>query len=551
MTKTGIFLCVCPSATSAIDIEKTAKSIELADRVVYPYRYLCSQRGLRFLDDCIDKDKLDRIFIVACSEDIHRRVFDRASLSKGTRIEYIDIGKVKDEKGLIDLIKERLKGDIGQTIKEEVMTREVLVVGGGVGGVQAALDIAEEGYKVYVVERTLSVGGVMAQLDKTFPTMDCSICILGPKLVDAGKTPNIELITNADIKNITGKAGDFNVEVEIQPRYVDMEKCNGCSACVEVCPVILPNEWDLNLKPRKCIYVMFAQSVPLRYTIDKEKCIECELCKKVCELDAINLDEEPKRRTLNVGAIVLATGTQTFDASRKKQYGYGRIKNVVTNMEFERIICASGPTSGELLRPDGKHIKKVAFIQCVGSRDIHFHEYCSSYCCMASIKEGRLVMEHDPDAEVWIFYNDLRAFGKGFEELYVRSEKEGIKFIRGLPGEIRENAETEDPIVTFEDTKTGKVSEIGFDMVVLAVALEPSEQNPRLAEMLDLEIDPHGFFKELNSTSRPLETSNRGVFLAGTCQGPKDIPETVAQASGTAAKVCTLFSEINQPAKRL
>ncbi|MEW6615350.1 MAG: CoB--CoM heterodisulfide reductase iron-sulfur subunit A family protein [Thermodesulfobacteriota bacterium] len=551
MNKTGIFLCTCPSATSAIDIEKTAKSLDLPNTVVRSYRYLCSQRGLRFLDDCIDKDKLDRIFIVACPEDIHRRVFDRASLSKGLRIEYIDIGKVKDEKNLIDSIKERLKEGEGEIVKEEVMTRDVLVIGGGVGGVQAALDIAEEGYKVYVLEKTLSVGGVMAQLDKTFPTMDCSICILGPKLVDAGKHPEIELITNADIKNITGKAGDFNVEVEIQPRYVDMEKCNGCSACVEVCPVILPNEWDLNLKPRKCIYVMFAQSVPLRYTIDKEKCIECELCKKVCELDAINLNEEPKSRTLHVGAIVVATGTQTFDASRKEQYGYGRVRNVVTNIEFERIVCASGPTSGELIRPDGKHIKKVAFIQCVGSRDLHFHEYCSFYCCMASIKEGRLVMEHAQDAEVWIFYNDLRAFGKGFEELYVRSEKEGMKFIKGLPGEIRENPVTENPIVVFEDPKNGKHSEIEFDMVVLALALEPSKQNPRLAEMLGLEVDCHGFFKELDSTSRPLETSNRGVFLAGTCQGPKDIPETVAQASGAAAKVCTLFSQINRTTKSL
>ncbi|MFH2011252.1 MAG: CoB--CoM heterodisulfide reductase iron-sulfur subunit A family protein [Pseudomonadota bacterium] len=551
MNKTGIFLCTCPSVDSTIDIGKVSKSLDLSNTVVYPYKYLCSERGLRFLNDCINKDNLDRLLIIACSDDIHRRVFEKASLSKTPGIEYIDIGKVKNEKDLIASIKKRLKKDKEKTVKEEVKSRDVLVIGGGVGGVQAALDIAEEGYKVYVVEKTLSIGGIMAQLDKTFPTMDCSICILGPKLVDAGKHASIELITNAEIKSITGKAGDFNVAVEVQPRYVDMEKCNGCSACVEVCPVILPNEWDLNLKSRKCIYVMFAQSVPLRYTIDKEKCIECGLCKKVCELDAIDLDEKPKMMNLKVGAIILSTGTQTFDATRKKQYGYGRLKNIVTNIEFERIICASGPTSGELIRPDGKHIKKVAFIQCVGSRDLNFHEYCSFYCCMASIKEGRLVMEHTPDAEVWVFYNDIRAFGKGFEELYVRSEKEGMKFIRGLPGEIRENAETQNPIIVYEDTKTGKINEVEFDMVVLAVALEPLEQNARLAEMLDLEIDSYGFFKELDSTSRPLETSNKGVFLAGTCQGPRDIPQTVAQASGAAAKVSTLFSEINQTAKML
>ena len=545
MKKTGVFLCQCPYTASAVDIEKTTKSMDFPNTVVYSHKYLCSQRGLSFLSRRMDEDKLDHILIAACSEDTHRNIFTKVPSLKKPGIEYVDMEKVKGEEGLIDLIKEKLKEDREQISEEKVLKKEALIIGGGVGGVQAALDIAEEGYKVYIVEGSLSIGGVMAQLDKTFPTMDCSICILGPKLVDVGKHPNIELLTNAEIKNITGGTGGFNVEVEIKPRYVDMEKCNGCSACIEVCPVILPNEWDLSLKPRKCIYVMFAQSVPLRYTIDKDKCIECELCKRVCELDAINLTEEPKTRTLNVGAIVISTGTQTFDASRKAQYGYGRIRNVFSNIEFERIICASGPTSGELIRPDGRHIKKVAFIQCVGSRDLNFHEYCSGYCCMASIKEGRLIMEHQQDADVWIFYNDIRAFGKGFEELYVRSKKEGMKFINGLPGEVREDPDTGNPVVIFEDPEDGKRREIEFDIVVLAVALEPSKESARIAEMLDLETDAHGFFKELHPTSRPLETDNKGVFLAGTCQGPKDIPETVAQASGAAAKVCVLFSGNN------
>ncbi len=543
MDKTGIFLCACPSSGFAFDLGKDAEIMDLPNTVVYSQKYLCSQKGLKFLCDRVEKDELDRVLIMACAEDVHRNTFNKLPQLKKTGIGYIDMDKVEDKEGLLDILKERLKKDGGRFPKEERMIKEVLIVGGGVGGVQAALDIAQAGYKVYVVESTLSIGGIMAQLDKTFPTMDCSICILGPKLVDVSKDLNIELITNARITSITGDAGNFNAEIEVRPRYVDMKKCNGCSACVEVCPVILPNEWDLNLKPRKCIYVMFAQSVPLRYTIDKEKCIECGLCTKVCELDAINLSEEPKTLTLKVGAIIVSTGTKTFDASRKGQYGYGRIRNVFTNIEFERIICASGPTSGELIRPDGKHIKKVAFIQCVGSRDVHFHEYCSVYCCLASIKEGRLVMEHEPDADVWIFYNDLRAFGKGFEELYVRSEKEGMKFIKGLPGEITENTDTGDPIVLFEDTKTGKVSEVAFDMVVLAVALEPSEETTRLAEILELETDRHGFIRSLHPASRPLETLRKGIYLAGTCQGPKDIPETVSQASGVAAKVCTLFSK--------
>ena len=542
MNKTGVFLCTCPATTTTIDMEKVAQGLDLPDATVYSHTYLCSQRGLKYMEKCIKDDKLNRIVIGACSENIHRNVFDGSRLLKEIGIEYIPVEGILDEEALLKRVQEVVKGERVQITQVKEKIKEVLVIGGGVGGVQAALDIAEGGYKVYLLEKTLSIGGAMAQLDKTFPTMDCSICILGPKLVDVSKHPNIELITHAEIKNITGDVGDFNVEVEIKPRYVDMEKCNGCSACVEVCPVILPNEWDLNLKPRKCIYIMFAQSVPLRYTIDKDKCIECELCKKVCELDAINLNEEPKSKTLHVGAIVVTTGTRTFDASKKEEYGYGRLKNVVTNIEFERIVCASGPTGGELIRPDGKHMKKVAFIQCVGSRDVHFHDYCSVYCCLASIKEARLVLEHDKDAEVWIFYNDVRACGKGFEELYVRSEKEGMNFIKGLPGEVREDTETGDPIVIYEGPKAGKYSELQVDMVVLAVALEPSEEIARLSEMLHLETDIHGFFKGLHPNSRPLETPNKGIFLAGTCQGPKDIPETVSQASGAAAKVCTLFS---------
>ncbi|MDY6854606.1 MAG: CoB--CoM heterodisulfide reductase iron-sulfur subunit A family protein [Thermodesulfobacteriota bacterium] len=546
MNKTGMFFCICPSVASAVDMQETAAKIEFSDTVIYSFRYLCSQRGIGFINGCIKKYGLDRIIIVACSRDFHMDVFKKAFCMNELKIDHIDTGKVINEDALVNLIREKLNETKKQAIEDKVIAQEVLVVGGGVAGVQVALDIAEEGYRVYVVESSPSIGGIMAQLDKTFPTMDCSICILGPKLVDASKHPNIELITNAEIKGIKGKPGDFTVEIEVKPRYVDMDKCNGCSACVEVCPVILPNEWDLNLKPRKCIYVMFAQSVPLRYTIDKQKCIECEMCKKVCELDAINLNEEPKTRLLNVGAIVICTGTKTFDAAKKGQYGYGRINNVVTNIEFERIICASGPTSGELLRPDGKQIKRVAFIQCVGSRDIHFHEYCSFYCCMASIKEARLVMEHEEDAEVWVFYNDLRAFGKGFEELYVRSKKEGMKFIRGLPGEVRADTKKGDPVLVFEDPKTGKQREAAFDMVVLAVALEPSYETIRLAKMLDLKTDSYGFIKELHPISRPLQTSNVGIFLAGTCQGPKDIPESVSQASGAAAKVCALFSQMKK-----
>ena len=340
------------------------------------------------------------------------------------------------------------------------VSREVLVVGGGVGGCQAALDLANAGFKVYLAETSLSIGGTMAQLDKTFPTLDCSICILGPKLVEVAAHPDIELLTYATLEGIAGEAGHFEVDLVIKPRYVNMSKCVGCGTCATVCPVIVPSRWNLGLKPRKCIRIIFAQAVPLRATIEREYCIDCQMCVKACEHQAINLLYKPTSRRLTVGAIVLATGARPFDPAIKSEYGYGRLGGVVTSLEYERLVCATGPTQGSLVTPAGRPAQRVAFIQCVGSRDRRFLPYCSGFCCTASIKQAMLALEHEPEAAVTIFYNDIRTSGKGFEELYQRARHAGVRFIKGLPGQIREG-EDGGPVIFYEDQRSGEAGAPG------------------------------------------------------------------------------------------
>jgi heterodisulfide reductase subunit A len=319
-----------------------------------------------------------------------------------------------------------------------------------------------------------------------------------------------------------------------------MSKCVGCGTCTTVCPVIVPSRWNLGLKPRKCIRIIFAQAVPLRATIEKDYCIDCQMCVAACEHQAINLLYRPSLRRLTVGAIVLATGARPFDPSIKSEYGYGRIPGVVTNLEFERIVCATGPTLGSLVTPDGRPVKRLAFIQCVGSRDRRFLPYCSGYCCTASIKEAMLALEHEPEAEVTIFYNDIRTSGKGFEELYLRARKAGVRFIKGLPGRISEDDQGR-PVIHFEDQERGGRSQLAVDMAVLAVGLEaPGEALP----FVDLAPakDELGFYQERHPILHPLESTVPGIFLAGTCHGPRDIAETVCQGSGVAARVMRLLA---------
>jgi heterodisulfide reductase subunit A len=428
-----------------------------------------------------------------------------------------------------------------------MVSKEALVIGASIVGIQVSIDLANMGYKVHLVESTPSIGGRMAQLDKTFPTNDCSICILAPKMIECHQHPNIDCLTYSEVTGISGSAGDFKAMVRKKARYVDHDRCTGCGNCVEKCPKKVPNEFDMELGPRKAIYIPFPQAVPKKMTIDAENCIylqkgKCRACEKACEANAIDFEQKDEVLELNVGAVVVCTGLDFYDMRNLPEYGYGKIANVVTAMEFERYLSASGPTLGHLKRPsDGKEPLKIGFIQCAGSRDVKHCLYCTGVCCMHSIKEAILTNEHNPQAESYIFYMDLRTAGKNFQEYLNRAGSEyNVNYIRSRPGRITEN-EKGDPVIWYEDTHDRKLRSLQVDLVVLAQALIASEGTKTVADTLSLRSDRFGFIEIPDPMTRPVDTSVKGIFACGFCQAPMDIPEGVAQASSAAARVAEML----------
>ncbi len=421
----------------------------------------------------------------------------------------------------------------------------VLIAGGGIAGIQSALDLAESGFRVYLLDSSPSIGGTMAQLDKTFPTNDCSMCIMAPKLVAAGRHFNIELITNAEVKGLSGQAGDFTVEVLKKARYIDTEKCTGCGVCAQRCPVDAISRFNERLSLQRAVYIPYPQAVPLTFVIDREKCIGCGLCKNLCLADAVKYEDKDDRATLKVGSIILAPGFEEFDAQLKREYGYGVFPNVVSSIQFERILSASGPYKGTVLRPsDGDPPKKIAFIQCVGSRDPHVgRDFCSSVCCMYATKEAVIAKEHaGKDLDATIFFMDIRAHGKDFDRYYERAQKEyGVRYIRARVANIEELPKTRSLSIKFE-TDEGKLLKEDFDLVVLSVGLSPQDRITEMAERLGVELNQYQFCK--TDEFKPIETSVPGILVVGAFQGPKDIPETVTQASAAAALAGGLLSDV-------
>ena len=418
-----------------------------------------------------------------------------------------------------------------------------MVVGGGVAGIQASLDLADSGFKVYLVDKGPSIGGVMAQLDKTFPTNDCSMCILSPKLVATGRHPNITILTNADIMGLNGEAGNFEVKIRRNSRYIIEEKCNGCGICAQKCPIEAVDTFNECLANRGAVYVEYPQAVPLKYKIDREKCIGCGTCYEICKARAIAYDQKESETTLKVGSIILAPGFEPFDATLKTEYGYGRFKNVVTSLEFERILSASGPYGGLVLRPsDGELPKRIAFIQCVGSRDFQLgNNYCSAACCMYGMKEAVIAKEHMPiQVDASIFYMDMRSYGKEFDAYRIRAEEEyGIRFTRSRVAGVTEDPLTGNLFVHYVQDETPKTEE--FDMVVLAIGMKPPKDVEELAKNLGIKLNKYNFCE--TQTFSPMDTSKPGIFACGAFSAPKDIPESVAQASGAAARAMGIIAD--------
>lgn len=555
--KVGVYTCHCGiNIGGVVDIDAVKDYAATLPNVVVSeeYKYFCSDPGQEMIQKDIKEKGLNRVVVAACSPRLHEPTFRRAVKEAGLNPYLFEFANIREHDSWVhqnepeaatekakDLVRMAVaKARLLEPLISETVSvdNKALVIGGGVAGIQAALDLGDMGFQTYLVEKQPTIGGRMAQLDKTFPTLDCSMCILAPKMVDCGKHENIELISYAEVKKVDGFIGNFKVEVEKKPRYIDEALCTGCGSCSEVCPIEIPNYFDEGVGMVKATYIPFPQAVPLCSTIDKDYCIECKLCDQVCGNMAIKHDQEPETIELEVGTIIVATGYDPYDPTEKKEWAYGQAENVVTGLELERYINASGPTQGHVVKPsDGKAPKSVAFIQCVGSRDEQIDKpYCSRVCCMYAMKNAQLIMDHEPDTEVTIYYMDIRAFGKGFEEFYKRSqEKYGIQFIRGRPATVLENPD-KTLTIRAEDTLLGKVTEYDYDMVALSVGLQPPEGAEELRQTLALSKSADGFLMEAHPKLRPVDTLTDGVFLAGVAQGPKDIPDAVAQASGAAAR---------------
>jgi len=422
--------------------------------------------------------------------------------------------------------------------KKRVIDSDVLIIGAGISGMQSALDVADKGYKVVIIDKTSTIGGSMVKLDKTFPTNDCSICTAAPKMVELARHPNIELITYAELNKLEGKKGDFTAQIWKKTKYVDPDKCTGCDDCTAVCPVDVISSFNEKISTRKAIYIEFPQAVPIVYTIDHEHCTGCGACDRVCEPGAITFLEKSEEIEVKAGAIVIATGFEVFEPSElRKEYGYGKYENVMTAMQFERLLSSFGPTAGKVLRPsDLNKPKKIGWIQCVGSRsEQEGYPYCSRVCCMYATKEASIVKEANPGININIYYMDIRAYGKDFQQYYDHAKDLGVKYIRGRPSNVYENKD-KSLTIRYRDTLSGKVKEDKVDLLVLSTAIIPAKDNKKIAKILGIEVDENGFFKQDSLLQNPVQSTKPGIFLAGCIQGPKDIPDSVSMASGAAAK---------------
>jgi len=564
----GVFVCHCgTNIAGTVDVKRVAEALAKHPGVAYStdYTYMCSDPGQNLVKDAIKKHRLTGVIVAACSPTLHEATFRRAGTSAGMNPYQVEMANVREHCSwvhqgdkeqatrkairIVRTMVEKAKLDEALVPIEVPLTRRALVVGGGVAGIQAALDIANAGYEVVLVERSPSIGGHMAQLSETFPTLDCSQCILTPKMVEAAQHRRIRLMTYSEVEDVAGYVGNFRVKIRKKAAYVNRDVCTGCGLCVTKCPAKTPSEFDEGLAPRKAIYTPFPQAVPNKPVLDAEHCTyfkngKCGVCKKVCPVSAVDYEQKDEIVEEKVGAIVVATGFDLYPMAKMGEYGGGKIKDVVTSLQFERMLSASGPTTGEVKRPsDGKVPKEVVFLTCVGSRDPEGHvPYCSKVCCMYLTKHAMLYKHKVHDGQAYLFYMDVRTGGKGYEEFYQRaSEEDDVLYVRGKVSKIFE--EDGKVVVWGVDTLTGKKVEIAADLAVMGLAMVPSAAAQELANKLKIHADEWGFLSEAHPKLRPVESLAPGFYLAGAAQGPKDIPEAVAQASGAASKAAALFAE--------
>ena len=568
MQRIGVFVCWCGSNIAAtVDVERVSQALAKEPGVVFStnYQYMCSQTGQQMIQEKIHEYGLTGVVICSCSPRMHEQTFRKTCEKAGLNPYMVEIANIREQCSWIHKDKEagtekaiilgraaiaKVHLNAPLTAGSSPVTKRALVIGGGIAGIQTALDIAEAGFEVDIVEKQPTIGGKMTQIDKPFPTLDCAACILTPKMVDCAQNEKIHIYAYSEVEQVGGFVGNFHVKIRRKARFVNEDVCTGCGACTEKCPQKkVPNAFNLGLDTRRAIYIPFAQAVPKVATIDPDYCNmlkngKCGVCAKVCTAGAIDYKQKDTIIEREYGAIVAATGFNPIDLSQFDEFAYSKSPDVVSSLEFERLMNAAGPTGGTLLRPsDGAHPKTIVFVQCVGSRCEDAQKgksYCSKICCMYTAKHAMLCREKYPDTDVYVFYIDVRTPGKNFDEFYRRAVEEyGVHYIKGMVGKVvPENGKLK---VQASDLLDNRQLHIDADMVVLAAAIEPDKSARSVATMLTASMDTNDFFTEAHPKLRPVESPTAGVFLSGTCQGPKDIPETVAQASAAAAKVIGLL----------
>ncbi len=566
MKKIGVFICHCGgNISNVVDVEAVAEAVGKVPEVAFSttYDYMCSAPGQDLIKEKASEHGLDAYIVAACSHNLHESTFRGLAKEIGINPYQVEIANIREhdswvhddpqkatEKAIL-IIKSvvekiRLNEDLWPI--QVPVTKKVLIIGAGIAGIQAALDIGNAGYKVTLVERRASIGGHMAQLSKTFPTLDCSQCIMTPRMVEVANHKNIELLTYSEVEDVSGYVGNFRVKIKKKPTYVDPEKCNMCNKCAEVCPVEVDSAHDEGIIKRKAIYIPFPQAIPATYTLDIDAClgllpIACGECVKVCEPKAIDYDMQPQFVEDEFGAIIVATGYELYPILNLQEYGAGRIPDVINGMQFERLVYLNATTGCGVRRPsDGRVPKDVVFVQCAGSRDPEMHNaYCSRVCCMYTSKHAMLYRSAVPDGQVYVFYIDIRSNGKDYEEFVQRvREDQGVTYLRGKVSKIFQ--EDGKVVVWGADTLTGKKVDIKTDLVVLATTMVPSPGIRELATKLKLNVDEYGFAQEAHPKLRPVESLSAGIFMAGCVQSPRDIPDTVSHSSAAASKVMGLIA---------